>query len=372
MLTLAARHALRAQGDVEPGAIVGCVIEVGGEVVAIGHHRRHGGPHAEREAIDSCTRRGIDPRGGTMYVTLEPCNATGRNPPCVDSILAAGIARVVYACDDPNPLKAGGATRLAAAGVRVERCDESALAMQISEPFRHRITSGRPWVIAKWAQTIDGRIATRTGESKWISSLRSRTRVHRLRSRVDAILTGIGTVLADDPSLNARGTRRTRRIARRVVCDTDLDIPLDCQIVRTAGDIPTTIACAKEMIGAEIVREKQAALVRAGVELIGVPTVGTGKGIDLGVLLRELMTRHVAATVLVEAGPGLLGSLFEADLVDEAVVYVAPMLLGDELARSVAVGRVAQSLSAARRLRLCRVKPIEGDVELNYRRVLGA
>lgn len=366
MLDLAARHALRAQGDVEPGTLVGCVIERDGAVLAMGHHRRHGGPHAEREALDVCATKGIDPRGATMYVTLEPCNAHGKNPPCVDAVLAAGIRRVVYACADPNPLKAGGAARLAASGVIVDHCDASVLARDISEPFRHRITTGRPWVIAKWAQTIDGRIATRTGESKWISSARSRNRVHRLRSRVDAILTGIGTVLADDPTLNARGVRRARRIARRVVCDTDLDIPLDCQLVRTAREIPTTLACAAELSVAEITREKRESLAARGVEVLGVPT--HARGIDLDALLRELLRRHIIANVLVEAGPGLLGSLFDADLIDEAVVYVAPMLLGDELARSVAVGRVAQSLTAARRLRLCRSKRVDDDLELTYRR----
>jgi len=366
MLDLAARHALRAQGDVEPGAIVGCVIEMDGRVVAIGHHRRHGGPHAEREALDSCAKQGIDPRGATMYVTLEPCNAHGKNPPCSEAVIAAGIANVIYACDDPNPLKAGGAARLRAAGIAVECSDESALARDVSEPFRHRLLNRRPWVIAKWAQTIDGRIATRTGESKWISSPQSRARVHRLRARVDAIVTGIGTVLADDPALNARDVRRARRVARRVVCDTDLDIPLDCQLVRTAREIPTTIACAAELVGSAIVKEKQTRLEAAGIELLGVPA--GPRGLDLEALMRLLMERHVCATALIEAGPGLLGSLFDADLVDEAVVYIAPMLLGDEMARSVAVGRVAQSLSAARRLRLWRAKSIGDDMELTYRR----
>lgn len=366
MLGLAARHALRAQGDVEPGAIVGCVIEQHGKVIAIGHHRRYGGAHAEREALDSCARRGVDPRGATIYVTLEPCNAQGKNPACSEAVIAAGISRVVFACTDPNPLKAGGAARLREAGIQVEHCPESLLACDVSEPFRHRILTRRPWVIAKWAQTIDGRIATRTGESKWISSPQSRARVHRLRARVDAIITGIGTVLADDPALNARDVPRARRIARRVVCDTDLDIPLDCQLVRTARQIPTLIACAAELIGSEIVRKKQARLESEGIELVGVPA--GPRGVDLDALMRLLMERHICATVLVEAGPGLLGSLFDADLVDEAVVYIAPMLLGDEMARSVAVGRVAQSLSAARRLRLWRAKPIGDDMELTYRR----
>jgi diaminohydroxyphosphoribosylaminopyrimidine deaminase/5-amino-6-(5-phosphoribosylamino)uracil reductase len=247
---------------------------------------------------------------------------------------------------------------------------ESPLATGLGAPFARRLATGLPWVIAKWAQTIDGRIATRTGESKWISNDQSRRRVHQIRGRVDAILTGIGTVLADDPLLTPRGVR-ARRVPIRVVADTDLDVRLDAALVRTAKEVPTIIACDATLVNAEIARGRVAALQAAGARVLGVPArarAGSGSGIDLAALLRLLAGDHGVATVMVEAGPGLLGSLVEEDLIDEAVIYLAPMLLGDELAKSVAVGRVAEQLKSARRFQLWRARPVGDDVELTYRR----
>lgn len=370
MLNLAARAASRGAGRVEPNPMVGAAIVRDGRVIGLGHHHRFGGPHAEREAIADCRRRGEDPRGATLYVTLEPCSHWGKQPPCVDAVLEAGLAKVVIARRDPNPVSSGGMDKLLAAGVAVELSPASRAATELSIPFVKRTTTGLPWVIAKWAQTIDGRIATRTGESKWISGPRSRARVHRLRSRVDAILTGVGTVLADDPLMTARragGTpRKVRRVARRVVADTDLDLPLDTALVRSARDVPVLLACAKELATADITAERRARLEAAGVQIAGVKAGAIG--VDLEELLRLLVSRFEATNVLVEAGPGLLGSLLEADLVDEAIVYVAPTLLGDELARAVATGRVAESLTAARRFSLWSARRLGDDVELTYRR----
>ncbi len=367
-LDMAARAALRAAGDVEPNPLVGCVLaDSSGVVIGVGHHRRFGGPHAEREALESCRRQGFDARGATAYVTLEPCNGAGKQPACVDALLEAGVARVVYAAPDPSPIKGGGARRLAAAGVEVIRSDASALAVGLSEPWALRERLSRPWVIAKWAQTLDGRVATRSGESRWISCDASRRRVHRLRARVDALLTGLGTVVADDPHLTARGVRRRRRIAMRVVVDSDLDIPSNCRLVTTAREIPTVVACAQELLGSGIARDRCSRLESAGVRLLGVPASPDGR-LDLAVLLALLYRDLGVATVLLECGPGLLGAMLERDLIDEAVVYIAPLILGDELARGVAEGRVAQSLSAGRTLTLCRVKAVGNDVELLYRR----
>jgi len=370
MLDLAARAGLRAVGRVEPNPLVGCVLVKDGHVIGVGHHRRFGGLHAEREALASCQRQGNDPRGSTAYVTLEPCNGHGKQPPCTQALIDAGIARVVYAASDPNPGKSGGATTLRDAGILCEMTPESRLASGLAAPFLRRLATGLPWTIAKWAQTIDGRIATRTGESKWISSEQSRARVHRLRGRVDAILTGIGTVLADDPLLTPRGVR-VRRTPMRVIADTDLDLRLDTALVRTANEIPTLVACDASLIGAEIASGRVAALRSAGVKVVGVPArprAGSGSGIDLQALLKLLAAEHGVATVMVEAGPGLVGSLVEEDLIDEAVIYLAPMLLGDELAKSVAVGRVAEQLKSARRFQLWRARPVGDDVELTYRR----
>lgn len=367
-LDLAARAALRAAGDVEPNPLVGAAIVRDGTLLGLGHHRRFGGPHAETEALESAHRQGHCVRGATMYVTLEPCNAPGRQPPCTRAIIASGVARVVYARTDPNPLKAGGAQALRDAGIDTLLSDASPLATGISAPFVHRITTPLPWVIAKWAQTIDGRVATRGGESKWISNDRSRARVHKVRARVDAMLTGIGTVATDDPMLTARGVRRVRRVAARVVADTDLSISPESALVRTAGQVPTIVACDETLITAEITRRKRESLGRAGVQLMGVPASASGRGLCVRSLLVRLRERHTISSVLLEAGPGLLGACFDADVVNEALVYIAPMLLGDELARSVAVGRVAQSLNAARLLSLWRVRTIGNDVELLYRR----
>jgi diaminohydroxyphosphoribosylaminopyrimidine deaminase/5-amino-6-(5-phosphoribosylamino)uracil reductase len=370
MLDLAARLAMRGAGHVEPNPMVGAVIVRDGEVIGLGHHRRFGGLHAEREAIADCHRRGNDPRGSTVYVTLEPCRHFGKQPPCTDALIEAGVSHVVYATRDPGSASGGGAEVLQQHGIACERSGDSRLAVGLSDPFVKRIKTGLPWVIAKWAQTIDGRVATRMGQSKWISNERSRRRVHRLRGRVDAVLTGIGTVLADDPMLTARGVR-ARRIAKRVVVDTDLSLSAESALVRTAADIPTIVACDEALLTTPGERAKREALTSRGVQLAGTRPSHAGVGpreIDLRALLSTLGGDHAIASVLVEAGPRLLGSMFEQDLVDEAVVYIAPMLLGDELAKPAAVGRVAEHLSAARRFALWRVKPLGGDVELTYRR----
>lgn len=366
MLNIGARIACRAEGFVGENPLVGAVVVRDDRVLGLGHYRRFGGVHAERAAIDDCRRRGHDPRGATVYVTLEPCAHTGKQPPCTDLLIECGIAEVVCARRDPNPVAAGGAAKLEKAGVRVRFSTESSAAVAISDPFVKRVTTGLPWVIAKWAQTIDGRIATRSGESKWISSDRSRRRVHAIRARVDAVLTGMGTVLADNPMLTARDVRRVRSTAIRVVADCDLDIPEDCALVKTAREVRTVVVCERELATAEITREKRMRLTMAGVLVIGVPM--RGSGLDLRELLAELAKQCGVSSVLVEAGPGLIGSMIDGDLIDELRVYVAPLMLGDEMAKSAAAGRIAPSLLAAHRYELMRAKRIENDLEVVYRR----
>lgn len=365
-MDLAARQALRALGDVEPNPLVGAVIVRDGRVIGVGHHRRFGGPHAEREAIADAHAHGEDPRGATLFCTLEPCTHHGKTPPCTDAILAAGIARVVIAKRDPNPQAAGGLDLLRQRGVTVEEA-ECPLAAAILVPFAKRFSSGLPLVIAKWAQTLDGRIATRTGNSKWISNELARRRVHRLRARVDAILTGIGTVQADDPLMTARDVR-VHRVARRVVVDTRLQMPLNSQLVRTARQVPlTTFFNPQELAGTgDPARFDD--LQRAGVELVSAPA--TARGVDLRSVLVALRQRHDTSSVLVEAGPRLLGGLIEDDVVDVAIVYLAPMVLADGEAVPAAVGRVAPQLSDARRWTLARVKRLGDDLELTYLRAM--
>jgi diaminohydroxyphosphoribosylaminopyrimidine deaminase/5-amino-6-(5-phosphoribosylamino)uracil reductase len=363
MLDLAARVAFRAAGHVEPNPMVGCVIARGSAVLGVGHHRVFGGPHAEVEAINDCVRRGNPTQGATMYVTLEPCAHHGKQPPCVDAVFEAGIARVVCARRDPNPQAAGGADQLAASGMGFEFTTISPAATHLSDPFVKRVRTGLPWVLAKWAQTIDGRVATRTGESKWISNDDSRRRVHRLRARVDAVLTAIGTILSDDPVLTARAGWRRRRLARRVVIDPGLEIPETALILQTIGEAPLTIVCADEALAAQSV--KVGVLTALGAEVV---SLGVEGEVDVESILRHLSDVHGATNVLVEAGPGLLGRLFDADLVDEAHVYIAPKLLADELAKPAARGRVAERLSDAKLFALERAKRIGDDLWAVYRR----
>lgn len=370
MLSIAARAALRGHGLVEPNPMVGCVLSRDGVVLAIGHHRRFGGLHAEREAIAACRARGLDPAGATAYVTLEPCNGHGKQPPCTQALLEAGIARVVYAVRDPNPAKSGGVELLRSRGVAVEHIEHE-MCTRLAGPFL-RSLDGLPWVTAKWAQTLDGRIATRTGQSQWISSKESRRRVHRLRARVDAILTGLGTVLADDPMLTARresGARRLRRIAARVVVDSKLMTPVESRLVQSAHAAPVIIVSAatlNEELNAARSR-RRAALEQAGVRVVEVGMDAAGE-VDLPQALRALRSLGIT-TILVEAGPRLLGSLLGGGLIDEAVVHMAPMILGDSEARPVAAGKAAPNLSDASRWKLVWSRRAGPDLELLLRRL---
>jgi diaminohydroxyphosphoribosylaminopyrimidine deaminase/5-amino-6-(5-phosphoribosylamino)uracil reductase len=356
-LRSAARLALRGHGGAEPNPLVGCVItDPRGVVVGAGYHRRFGGPHAEVVAL---ARAGGRAAGATAYVTLEPCAHTGKTGPCTDALIRARVARVVYGASDPNEVAAGGAQRLAAAGIEVVQRADCAEARRAAAPFVHRVRTGLPWITAKWAQTIDGRIATRAGASRWISGRRSRAMVHRERGRTDAILTGIGTVRADDPMLTARGVR-VRRRARRIVVDPDLAIDDGAAIVRTAGEVPTTVVTATDRAAGS----RANALAARGVEVFAAPE-GPG-GVDLAAALRGLAARHGLAHVLVEAGAGLLGALLRARLVNDAWVIVAPMILGDEAAVASVRGRVAPALTDAIAMTLAGVHRRGADVVIRY------
>jgi diaminohydroxyphosphoribosylaminopyrimidine deaminase/5-amino-6-(5-phosphoribosylamino)uracil reductase len=355
MLDLATRLALRAAGDVEPNPMVGAVVVHGGGggvILGMGHHRRLGGAHAEREALDACRRAGADVRGATMYVTLEPCAGRGRQPPCTEALIGAGIARVVTARADPHAVKGGGAEVLRRAGIEVEFSGESSGAKRLSDPFVKRVRTGLPWVIAKWAQTPEGGTRAGADGSRWISGDTARRRVHRLRGRVDAIITGIGTVLVDDPRLTARGLGRVRRVARRVVVDAGLRTPIESALVRTCREAPVTVAC---LAGAGA--DRREAMRQAGVEVLDVP--GYGGRVELAALLHTLAKRHGATNVMVEAGEGLLSSFFDEGLVDEAIVHVG--LAPDDRLRGRLGDRVAE-------FERCVVRRAGRDVEHVLRR----
>jgi len=364
LLERAALVGLRGLGLVEPNPMVGCIItDARGEVIGVGHHSRFGAAHAEVEALRACARAGRDPRGGTAWVTLEPCNHTGKTGPCTEAIIRAGLARVVIARRDTHPVAAGGAERLCQAGIDVRFSGASPLASALAEPFLRRVETGRPLVIAKWAQTIDGRMATRAGESKWISGPVSRRKVHRLRGMVDAVLTGIGTVLADDPLLTCRGVP-ARRVARRVIIDPRLETPASSQLVATARSVPLTIVTHPSALS------RADALTRAGADVVAGPVIG--EHLDLAGVLRWLSAERAVSTVLVEAGSRLLGAMLEQGLVDEALVFVAPMVLGDPRAMGPERAGAAPILADATRFTLRRVRRSGNDVMLHYGRAAPA
>lgn len=365
MLDLAARLAFRAAGDVEPNPLVGCVIARGDRVIGLGHHRKFGSAHAEIEALADCRRRGEGPAGATVYVTLEPCNGHGKQPPCTDALIAARGGRVIAARRDPNPPKAGGADRLRAAGIEVDFTDASPLATSLAAPFVKRMATGLPWVIAKWAQSIDGRIATRTGDSKWISGEASRHAVHRLRARVDAIIVGIGTVKADDPMLTARGVPRLRRVASRIVLDGGLELPLDSALVRTARETPVMAATTTDALRQRATHA--ASLEAAGVAVLAFDAAPPQGGVSIEAVLRHLGT-SAASTVMVEGGAGVLGRMVDHGLIDEARVYIGPLLMADNEAPSAVKGRDPSRLVEAARMDLVRVARRGPDVEMWYRR----
>lgn len=368
----ALRLAERGRGRVEPNPLVGAVLVKSGRVIGEGYHRRFGGPHAEIEAINRSRAAGHHPAGSTLYVTLEPCCHVGKTPPCTEALIEARVAQVVAAMVDPNPQVAGrGIRRLRRAGVAVQVGLLGEHARALNEPFIKRVQSGMPWVIAKWAQSLDGRIATRHGDSRWISNEASRRWVHELRARVDAIMVGIGTVLADDPRLTARHVP-VKRWARPVVVDPRGRIPHSARLFAGrpgAGQqaTPVTLAVHQEVLAAR--PRKLAELEAMGVELIGLSPVGTGKGaaLALGPLLRHLSEQHAATNVLVEGGSKLVGSLLDQGLVDQVLVFVAPILLGDSQAVPAVQGLISNKITSAHKLILSSQRRFGDDLLLDYR-----
>jgi diaminohydroxyphosphoribosylaminopyrimidine deaminase/5-amino-6-(5-phosphoribosylamino)uracil reductase len=348
LLDLAARLALRGSGRVEPNPLVGAVVVKEGAIIGRGHHHRFGGLHAETQAIADCRARGHDLRGSTVYVTLEPCNHFGRQPPCSKALIEAGVARVIVARADPNPVSTGGAEALRRAGVEVEFTEVSPLAIRVSDPFIKRITTGLPWVIAKWAQTHDGRLVTRPDEPRWISNRFSRRRVHRLRGRVDAVITGVGTVLADDPRLTVRDVP-SRRLPMRVILDSNVRTPLESVLVRTVAEAPVMVCVGRN--GACTRPGAVKALREAGAVVEVLDSQPDG-GLHLPSMLARLASVGVH-TALLEAGPRLTGSFVKGQMADELVVYV---------------GAVPASFAAPTYAgyRLVRSRTLAGDLELLY------
>jgi diaminohydroxyphosphoribosylaminopyrimidine deaminase/5-amino-6-(5-phosphoribosylamino)uracil reductase len=349
-------------GRTAPNPHVGAVVARGDQIVAIGHHERPGEAHAEVVALRTA---GEHARGATLYCTLEPCNHHGRTPPCTDAILAAGIRRVVIGCTDParhGPIP--GAARLREAGVEVVVGVLEARARELIEDFTCLVERGRPLVVLKAAVTLDGRMATRTGDSKWITGEEARREAHRLRDRCDAVMVGVGTVLADDPRLTVRLVEGVDPI--RIVLDTALRTPPTAAVVRHASAQPTWI-----FHGPDAPLERRAALRGEGLELIEVPLGAAGE-LDLGAVLAELGRRDVMR-LLVEGGARVHGALLEAGLADRAEIFVAPWILGDPAARPLAeLAAPPRRIADAFRLEAVESRLLGCDVVIRGRIVRGA
>jgi diaminohydroxyphosphoribosylaminopyrimidine deaminase/5-amino-6-(5-phosphoribosylamino)uracil reductase len=346
--------ARRGEGAVEPNPLVGAVI-VDDQLRCLGEgfHCEFGGPHAE---VNALREAGEKARGATLYVTLEPCSHHGKTPPCVDAIRKAGLRRVVVGMQDPfAEVNGAGIAQLGERGIAVEVGLLESDVRRLNAPFRKLVETGIPWVHAKWAMTLDGRIATRTGHSQWISGAASRNLVHRLRGRMDAIVIGIGTALADDPQLTARPAGP--RIATRVVLDSLARLPLTSKLVTTAREIPLIVVGS-----AAAPAERVAALRAAGVEFLTCAAAEPGRAEpSLAAFLRELGRRRFT-NVLIEGGSRLLGELFDRQLIDEAHVFIAPKLLGGTGAKSPIGGAGRAEIPAVSSLEDIAIEIVDGDL----------
>jgi diaminohydroxyphosphoribosylaminopyrimidine deaminase/5-amino-6-(5-phosphoribosylamino)uracil reductase len=305
-----------------PNPPVGAVVvSASGEVVGAAHHARAGEDHAEVSALRSA---GDAARGGTLFVTLEPCNHQGRTPPCVDTIIKAGIKRVVVGCPDPNPnVVGGGARRLSESGVTVDVGIGGGEARAVIAPWTKFITSAMPYVSLKLALSLDGRIATRSGASKWVTGPEARAKVQELRAQHDAVGIGIGTAVADDPRLTVRvpGLAELGRRPTRMVFDTHLRLPLHGRLVQTARDVATWV-----LTGEDAPEAQEQSLVDAGCVVLRVPNSAEGR-VDVAAALRILAAQGIVS-ILIEGGAELAGSILASRLVDELHAFIAPILLG--------------------------------------------
>jgi diaminohydroxyphosphoribosylaminopyrimidine deaminase / 5-amino-6-(5-phosphoribosylamino)uracil reductase len=350
-MDLALDEARKGRGAVEPNPMVGALIVRDGQIVGRGHHARFGGPHAEVMALREAKAAA---RGATLYVTLEPCCHHGKTPPCTDAITCAGLARVVAAIRDPFPqVDGGGLAVLGAAGIEVELGLRAEAAARLNAPFLKRVVTGLPYVTAKWAMTLDGKTAVASGDSQWISSPRSRALVHELRGRMDAILVGIGTVLADDSQLTARPPGP--RTATRIVLDSHARLPLESRLASTAREVPVIVAVTES-----VPDDRLRALADRGCEILPLP--GTPH-VPITPLLRELGRRQMT-NLLVEGGGKVLGAFLDEGHVDEVDVFIAPILEGGDHPHTPARGQGVLKMSQASRLQDVNTSELDGDVRV--------
>ncbi len=347
--------AKRGMGHVSPNPMVGAVIVKDGRIIGEGWHERIGGLHAERNAFGHCTQ---DCTGATIYVTLEPCCHWGRTPPCTEAILEHKLARVVVGCLDPNPLVAGKGLRiLRDAGIVCESGVLEDECRALNTVFFHYITTKTPYVVMKYAMTLDGRIAAYTGDSKWVTGEQARQHVHQTRKWLSAIMVGIGTVLADDPMLNCRIDTGVDPV--RLVCDSNLRIPLDSRLVRTAKEIPTWVFCAQAP------RARQTALEDAGVKVIPMAD-DSGACVDLTAVMAYLGQQQIDS-VLLEGGGTLNAEALRLGLVHQVQAYIAPKLIGGANAHGPVGGMGAARMADAVRLDAPEITRLGEDILIEGR-----
>lgn len=354
-MTRALELAQLGRGFTSPNPMVGAVIVKTGKIIAEGYHEKYGAAHAEAAALKRATE---SPRGSTLYVTLEPCCHHGKTPPCTDAIIRAGIARVVMAMDDPNPLvSCRGKRILQEAGIHVETGVCADAAMQLNEWYVKFISTKLPFFIAKAAMTLDGKIATRLGDSKWVTGEKARDYVHWLRAGVDAVMVGSGTVKADDPMLTTRTAAGTGRDAIRIVVDGNASISPDSRVLTVRSAAAPTIVVVKT----SAMPEKRAALRNAGAELIEIEPVNDR--VDLKRLAALLGERKIAS-IMIEGGGGLLAAALEAGIVDKLLFFIAPKIFGGRDAPSPVDGTGIAKVADAFRIRNLSTQMIGEDVLL--------
>ena len=348
-------------GEVSPNPQVGAVIVKGGELLGEGWHQRYGEAHAELNAIADCDSN--DLRGATLYVSLEPCCHQGQQPPCTDAILTAGIARVVVASDDPSDKANGrglGILRDEGVDVQVATGDLAATARLENQSFRKHARSGKPWVLFKSAMSLDGKVATREGDSQWISDASSREKVHQWRSEVDAVVVGIGTAIADDPQLTVR-LPGSQRQPRRIVFDSEARLPLDSQLVEQAPEVELIV-----IVSRAAPRSAVEALETAGAQVLSVS--GENEPVRVSDALTQLgaLDRPVTS-MLLEGGPHLAGAFFDAGEIDELRLFVAPLVIGGASARDPIEGMGASTIAEATRAVSLTTELVADDVLLSAR-----
>jgi len=338
------------RGRPSPNPRVGAAIVRNGEIISVGHHEKAGAAHAEVDAIGNA---GGSVEGATLYVTLEPCNHQGRTGPCTEAIMDAGIARVVIGCRDPAPHVTGAIDRLKAAGIEVEVGLMERECTALVADFAKHVRTGLPFITLKAAVTLDGKIATRTGDSRWITGKEARTEAHRMRDRSDAILVGLGTVLSDDPRLTVRHVLGKDPV--RVVLDADLQTPPNAAVLDAGrdSDAGTLIFHADD---ADLTRRKD--LQGPNAELI--PVSRHARGVDLAEVLKLLGQRGLVR-VLVEGGAHVHGAFLDLGLADRAAIFIAPRILGDATALSFAAGVGVESIESAWRLVRTGIQPLGSD-----------